>query len=152
MRQMSRAGLDEDLDRNARFRARLTPDPRARNFAYPYNQASIGCVSVLRRRFRSARAGRSGINRGAVNVFHLNAVEIAQPEDARLASWIDSAARDPGWLIFFTHDVSDQPIAFGSTRRTFERLVSHALACGCEVLAVDKALDRLGAPDCAAIP
>ncbi len=151
MRQISRERLEEDLERNARFRARLMPELRARNFAYPYNQASIGCVSALRRRFRSARAGRSGINRGTVNVFHLNAVEIAQPEDERLASWIDSAAREPGWLIFFTHDVSDQPTAFGATRRTFERLVSHALARGCEILTVDKALDRLGAPDCAAV-
>jgi hypothetical protein len=53
-------------------------------------------------------------------------------------------ARTPGWLVFFTHDIAARPTQYGCTPKTFDRLVAHAVARGCAVLPVDRALDRLG--------
>ncbi len=59
-------------------------------------------------------------------------MEIRQPdgEAARQTRWIDDLNADPGWLVFYTHDVSDTPTEFGCKPETFERLVSHAVKAG----------------------
>lgn len=76
----------------------------------------------------------------------LKAVEIRQPEAHALAltRWIDDLVAQPGWLVFFTHDIAPRPTPYGCTPETFEHLVRYAVEKGCTVLPVDKALDRLG--------
>ena len=51
---------------------------------------------------------------------------------------------DPGWLIFFTHDISPVPTPYGCTAAAFDRLVRYAVERRCQVLTVDAALDRMG--------
>jgi hypothetical protein len=79
--------------------------------------------------------------------YQLSAVEIAQPEAPDLAHWLDALVQTPGWLIYFTHDVSAQPSPFGAHPETLDRLVAHATALGLDVLTVDAALDRLAVLD-----
>jgi hypothetical protein len=61
-----------------------------------------------------------------------------------LTSWIDDLVAAPGWLIFFTHDVSDDPTMFGCTPATLERLIGDARGRGCALMTVDRALDEIG--------
>ncbi|MCA1369615.1 polysaccharide deacetylase family protein [Bradyrhizobium sp. BRP14] len=139
------AGLAADLDRNAQYLKRAGVASPARNFAFPYNAAWPLARAELRRRYRTCRAAGEAINRGSVDPMMLKAVEIRQPEeDARaLTRWIDDAASDPGWLIFFTHDIASRPTPYGCTPQTFDRLVRYAVEKGCCVLPVDAALDRI---------
>jgi hypothetical protein len=65
---------------------------------------------------------------------------------SELTNWIDDVAASPGWLIFLTHDVQEQPSPFGTTPVILDALVAHAIASGAEVLTVDEALDRLEVP------
>jgi peptidoglycan/xylan/chitin deacetylase (PgdA/CDA1 family) len=146
LRAMSTAAGADDLARNAAFFESMLPGFKPSNFAYPFNKGTIGGLSALRSRYRSARGGHGGINRGSVPAFQLSAVEIGQPEDADLTRWLDDAVADPGWLIYFTHDVSATPSPYGARPETLERLVARALDLGCEVLTIDAALDRLSAP------
>jgi len=76
----------------------------------------------------------------------LKSVEIRQPEDhARsLTRWIDDVAADPGWLIFFTHDIAEAPTPFGCTPETFEHLVAHARKKDCRIVTVREATAVLG--------
>ncbi len=146
LRAMNAAAGADDLARNADFFESMLPGFKPSNFAYPFNKGTIGGLPALRSRFRTARGGHRGINRGRVPAFQLSAVEIGQPEDAGLATWLDDAVADPGWLIYFTHDVSSSPSPYGARPETLERLVARALDLGCEVLKIDAALDRLSAP------
>ncbi|MBP1859305.1 polysaccharide deacetylase family protein [Rhizobium herbae] len=135
-----------DLDRNETFLADTGISRRATNFAFPYNAASPRLRHVLQKRYTTCRASGEAINRGSVDPFMLKAVEIHQPEDRALGltRWIDDVAINPGWLIFFTHDVSSTPTPYGCRPETLERLVSHATERQCDILPVCEALDRFG--------
>ena len=145
VRTLSAKGLAEDLDRNAGYLAGVGGGLAARNFAFPKTVASPHVRRELRRRFRSCRGGHPGINRGAIDRGYLSAVEIRPVTtiDA-LTAWIDDLVATPGWLIFFTHDVSDHPTMFGCMPATLERVIGDARARGCAVLTVDAALDEVG--------
>lgn len=146
LRHVDGDALVEDLARNARYLDAIDPKPGRRNFAYPYNSGSFGKRAILANTFRSCRAGGEGINRGPTDPTFLRAVEIRQPQQhvLGLARWIDALVADPGWLIFFTHDISPRPTPHGCTAPGFRLLVGYALARGCRVLTVDAALDRMG--------
>jgi peptidoglycan/xylan/chitin deacetylase (PgdA/CDA1 family) len=138
--------LIEDLARNARYLDAIDPRSGRRNFAYPYNSGSFGKRAILAGAFRTCRAAGEGINRGPTDPTFLRAVEIRQPQQhvLGLARWIDALVANPGWLIFFTHDISPRPTPHGCTAPSFRLLVGYALARGCQVLTVDAALDRMG--------
>lgn len=146
LRHLDGDALAEDLARNADYLAAIDPRPSRRNFAYPYNSGSFGKRALLTRTFRSCRAGGEGINRGPTDPAFLRAVEIRQPQQhvLGLARWIDALVADPGWLIFFTHDVSPRPTPYGCTAPSLHLLVAYAVTRGCRVLTVDAALDRMG--------
>lgn len=147
VRTLSRPRLAADLDRNAGFLAGAG-EPHAENVALPYNVISPFTIGELRRRFRSCRGGGEGINRGALDPMLVRAVEIRQPEEhaAALTRWIDDVVANPGWLVFFVHDIADAPTPYGTTPRTFDHLVRYAAERGCALLPVRAALDRLGVP------
>lgn len=146
IRTMSSSTLAEDLDRNARYLREATGLAAPENFAYPYNAGWPLTRREFRRRYRSCRAGGEAINRGAVDPLMLKGVAIQQPEESalNLTHMIDDVVRDPGWLIFYGHDIKDNPTPYGCTGKTLDILVRHAVEAGCEVLTVSKALDRLG--------
>lgn len=146
IRQVDDPALTDDLARNAAYLGAIDPRPAPRNFAYPYNNGSFGKRALLARRFRSCRAGGEGVNRGPTDPTFLRAVEIRQPQQyvLGLGRWIDALVADPGWLIFFTHDVSPRPTPHGCTAPSFHLLVGYAIARGCRILTVDAALDHMG--------
>lgn len=118
--------------------------PEKLNFAYPYNAVSYPLYKRLARSYRSCRAGENRINRGAVCPQMLYGMEIDQSEgnQERLKREIDAVKAQPGWLIFFTHDISDNPSPYGCTPHNFEQLVQYARDSGCEILTVDQALQH----------
>jgi peptidoglycan/xylan/chitin deacetylase (PgdA/CDA1 family) len=135
-----------DLDRNEAFLSGAGISRRPANFAFPYNAASPRLRSVLKKRYTTCRAAGEAINRGTVDPFMLKAVEIRQPEDHALGltRWIDDVAANPGWLIFFTHDITATPTPYGCRPETLERLVSHARERRCDILPICEALDHFG--------
>ncbi|OJT97909.1 MAG: polysaccharide deacetylase [Rhizobium sp. 63-7] len=146
IRAMPGAALAADLDRNARYLHETAGLERPENFAFPYNAAWPPARREFRRRYRTCRAGGEAINRGAVDPLMLKGVAIQQPEDSArdLTAVIDDVVREPGWLIFYGHDVIDKPTPYGCTGETLDRLVRHAVQSGCEILTVSRALVRLG--------
>lgn len=148
VRHLTPAQLQQDLDQNSAFHATHAPGIQLKNFAFPYNAPKIGIRKVMMERFRSCRGGVEAVNRGPTDLAFLRSVEIRPPDvyARMLTRWIDEAVQSPGWLIYFTHDVSPQPTPFGCTPDTLAMLVRYALDHGCAVLTVDAALDRLGVP------
>lgn len=146
LRHVDGDALVEDLSRNARYLDAVDPRPGRRNFAYPFNSGSFGKRAIVARTFRTCRAAGEGINRGPTDPTFLRAVEIRQPQQhvLGLVRWIDTLLANPGWLIFFTHDISPRPTPHGCTAAGFRLLVGYAVARGCHVLTVDAALDRMG--------
>lgn len=146
VRALPGRSLARDLDRNAAFLREAAGIGQPQNFAFPYNAAWPLARRELRRRFRTCRAGGEAINRGAVDPVMLKGVAIRQPEEdaRRLTAVIDDVAANPGWLVFYGHDVAERPTPWGCTPQTLELLVRHAAERGCALLPVAGALDRLG--------
>ncbi|MCO5144643.1 MAG: polysaccharide deacetylase family protein [Aquamicrobium sp.] len=144
---MSREALAADLDRNERFLRELDGRTARRNFAVPYTMMSPGRQALLRSRFRSSRSGWPAVNRGMTNLQGLGAVELRQSlfDPGAIGAWLDDLARRPGWLIFFTHHVRENPPGdYGLSPLNFEAAVNAVKARGFDILTVDAALDRIG--------
>ncbi len=142
---LSGRALRENLDRNGALLDTFERPVKKRNFAYPYNQGSLRHRQLIADRYQTARGGGDRINRGTVNRGFLWGMEIRQPEqDALALVWqIDEVVKNPGWLIFFTHDVSDTPTPYGCTPSTFSTLVRYAVSSNCLVLPVRDALEHV---------
>lgn len=150
---LSGAQLQNEIEQNRSFLNRLLGrrcemDGSQRNFAYPYNAVSYFAYRRMAKNYRSCRAGENRINRGAVSPQMLFGMEIGQPDEqvSQLKAEIDAVKTQPGWLIFFTHDISETPTPYGCTPAAFEKLVQYAVQSGCEILTVNEALNVYRAP------
>jgi peptidoglycan/xylan/chitin deacetylase (PgdA/CDA1 family) len=98
------------------------------NFAYPYGAVSLSAKSALRDRFASCRSTGQGINRGTADMADLLGVRIyaGSFDRAALCQLIDDNQSADGWLIFYTHDVSETPSDFGCTPEQLRTVVAYA--------------------------
>jgi peptidoglycan/xylan/chitin deacetylase (PgdA/CDA1 family) len=146
VRSYAPSALASDLDRSVDYLRDIGITRTPTNFAFPYNAAWPFARGELGTRYQTCRAAGEAINRGRVDPLMLQSVEIRQPEQSArgLTRWIDDVAENPGWLVFFTHDVMDNPTTYGSTPATFEHLVRHCIDRGCRIVTVDEATRQLG--------
>lgn len=146
LRQMSPPELASDLDRNRDFLDSIDGGKAQRSFAFPYIMAWPPAQRTLAARYATTRGGLQGINRIGTDPHFLWGAEIRANYDLedRLLPWIDDVLANPGWLIFFTHDVSDSPTLYGCKPSTLERLVAESLQRGCRVMPVAAAAAALG--------
>jgi hypothetical protein len=61
-------------------------------------------------------------------------------DEARIETAIQRALHEHGWLIFYTHEVSDSPSPYGSTPRMLDWALSRLAAARIEILPVREAL------------
>jgi peptidoglycan/xylan/chitin deacetylase (PgdA/CDA1 family) len=134
--------IEADLQRNADFVAEALPGYRLSSFAYPFGDLRLGQKAQIARRFPICRGIWPGLNRGRMDFAQLKAVslESRMGEEVDVGAWLDRAQAERGWLIFFTHDVSDNPSPYGSSRRTFETVADAVAHRGIRVLPVKNAV------------
>jgi peptidoglycan/xylan/chitin deacetylase (PgdA/CDA1 family) len=120
-----------------------------RNFAYPFGGISFGKKLRLRSCFDTCRGIYPGINVGKIDPGLLSAVPLYADtlDEDGVRHWIAEAVAASGWLIFFTHDVSETPTPFGVTPDLLRVAVTAALEAGCACLPVADAVDRLRPPE-----
>ena len=136
--------LSADLDRNADRLAELS-GVRPKNFAYPYGFICHGQKLRLQSRFATCRGIYPGINEGRIDLGLLKAAPLYHAANVyeQALGWIAANVNTAGWLIFFTHDVRDEPTLFGSTPELLRRCVRAAIDAGCACLTVERALERI---------
>ncbi len=136
------AAIDEDLERNAAFVAGVLPGRRLSSFAYPYGDLDLGRKAQMSRRFPICRGIWPGINTGRMDFAQLKAVPLERRslEAFDVEAWLDRAEAERGWLIFFTHDVSDDPSPYGCWTKTFEAVADAVARRGLRVLPVKNAV------------
>ena len=137
--------LMDDVDRNAVYVQDVLGDYVLSSFAYPYGEASPRTKRKLGARFPTSRGIAKGVNTGLVDLSQLKAVGVEHWwwTPSYIESMVEKARRQNGWLIFFTHDVSDAPSRFGATPQMLEHAVCALKAAGIEILPVKHALARL---------
>jgi peptidoglycan/xylan/chitin deacetylase (PgdA/CDA1 family) len=139
------AEIAAEIDRNASALAELVGEAALDNFAYPFGGVSQTAKQTLAGRFASCRGTGRGLNRGTVDLADLLSTSIyARDFDRdRLCQLIDDAHAAGGWVIFYTHDVAEEPSPFGCTSEQFHAIVAYA-AENATVMPVRDVLAGLG--------
>jgi hypothetical protein len=150
-RELGGEGLMEELNKNDRACAQvLAGDDRHAsliNFSYPFGGVSLAAKRVVKTRFASARGIRPGVNRGIIDLAQLRANRLYSDTVPlkHVQKLIDEAARKKGWLVLYTHNVSETPCRFGCTPDCFAAVVKAAAHSGCKILNVRNAVGALAA-------
>ena len=106
---------------------------------------SLASKKIVGDYFSSCRGVENGINSGSVDFSLLRANKIYSWLDNidALEDLIDENKSQGGWLIFYTHDITETPSRFGCQPAELDRLVSYAEDSGSRILSIRNALGAL---------
>jgi peptidoglycan/xylan/chitin deacetylase (PgdA/CDA1 family) len=118
--------------------------PPFSNFAYPFGHYGVTGKRIAMQSYASARTVTWGVNRGNVDLALLKSVPIySRGGSPRLALYLDELQSCNGWLIFYTHDVSERPSPYGCTPSKLKSVIRRAREMGASVLPVGAVVDKL---------
>jgi len=133
-----------DMVRNAEALAEMGMEERLVSFAYPYGETSIALKDALPSRFTTARGTTPGVAHGRIDMAQLPANALfGEDAQKRALKLLEQARRRNGWVIFYTHDVSSRPTAWGSSTGLLERVATAAYATGIEMAPVRDVAARI---------
>ena len=141
------ATLEIEIEENRRYLLGLDPSIRIENFAYPYGLASVWRKMQLGRSFRSSRGIIPGINSGVVDLQYLRSTPLINHDidEDGIDRAFDELVASNGWLIFYGHDVADEPSRYGCTPSLLQHALEAAARHGVRVMTVADALRAAGA-------
>ena len=119
------AALTAEIEQNRRYLLSADPSIKIENFAYPFGYGSFWRKHQLKAAFRSCRSIVPGVNSGAVDLQFLRAMPLIDQCIDRdgIERALDEAQNNNGWLIFYSHDVTEAPSPYGCS----PALLNHAL-------------------------
>jgi len=115
------------------------------SFAFPYGEATPSVKRLLGERFSTLRGIRSEINRGMSDRHLLKSVPLDGGE-AGIKKAMEAAeglTQDPGWLIYYAHDVRENPTEWGCTPDQLEEVCQAVERSGARVLTMSQAYGEL---------
>jgi peptidoglycan/xylan/chitin deacetylase (PgdA/CDA1 family) len=141
---VSSDALRQDAIRNQAFVGALLGDYPLTSFAYPYGDVSPRTKLLFSSRFPTCRGIRRGFNAGLIDLAQLKAVALEHQawNPAAIERAVAQAVRRNGWIIFFTHDVSEHPSPFGATPAMLDHALGAVRTAGVDILPVKHALAR----------
>lgn len=127
-------GISEECDRNAQALEDIT-GTKLLNFAYPFGDLGLRQAHHLSRRFHSCRTIYERLNHGTIDLAKVGAIGLFDRTMTRerLEDLVRAASATKGWLVFYTHDVADEPTFMGTSPRlmneTLAVLADHGMPC-----------------------
>lgn len=135
--------IDDDILRN-QAAGRDLGLPPFRHFAYPGGGYSLAAKKTVMRHYLSARGTTWGINRGTIDLGLLKSVPLYSHFGSRKwDAYFKELSRQSGWLIFYTHDVSNNPSQYGCMQRDLEYVIRRARDLGAKVAPIGAVIDDL---------
>lgn len=112
------------------------------NFAYPYGEISPRTKMAYSEIYASSRGIREGINGNWFDLAQLKAIGIEKRhyDKAKIDDLIAKAKEHNGWIIFFTHDIDENPSPYGATPKMLDDTIDSIVKNGIEILTVKAAL------------
>ncbi|SIQ94088.1 Polysaccharide deacetylase [Rhizobium sp. RU35A] len=147
VQRTARADLLNDVAENERQIRRIVGEPaHPFSFAYPFGMISTRSKLALMGRYPGLRGIKIGLNRGLIDLAHLKAQELYDTAQDRrsLGALLDRAKEERGWLIFYTHDVRENPTSIGCSPALFRTCVEEVARRGMRVETVAETLARIG--------
>ncbi|MCC5997180.1 MAG: polysaccharide deacetylase family protein [Oceanicaulis sp.] len=139
--QMSAAEALAGCAKNREYLSSQGVETKFETFAFPYGEAAPATKRALLGAYRALRGVRPGINRGRADRGLLKAVPLDGGEYGlgRALQAVADVKAEPGWLIFYGHDVRTGPSSWGCSPQFLETVCR---ACeGLDVRPMARALD-----------
>jgi peptidoglycan/xylan/chitin deacetylase (PgdA/CDA1 family) len=139
--------LSAEIARNQQYLRSLDSSIRIENFAYPFGYGSFVRKRQLKTVFKSCRSIVPGVNSGTVDLQFLRAMPLIDRRIDRdgIERAFDQAQTANGWLIFYTHDVADEPSPYGCSPALLNEALEAASRRKIPVLNMAEALQCAGA-------
>ena len=134
--------LAQDAARNAEFLKPFLNGQPLESYAFPYGLASPRTKKFYASRFTNVRGVHPRLNSGRADLALLNAMSLETRcwnRDEILRA-IERARHDHAWIIFYTHDISDQPSPYGSTPAMLSEVLERLSEARIEILPMREAL------------
>lgn len=128
-----------------RIRAQITKNAAAlpmatSHLAYPYGSANIREQRIASRLITTGRGVQRGLNSKATDRFDLRANPIYSALGLDwLSRLVNEAIETNSWIIFYTHDVTDNPSEIGCTPSEFRELADIVNRAGIDVKTIEDA-------------
>ena len=137
--------VEADLDRNTAMLWSWGL-PRPTTFAYPFGDVGFASKALATRRFHLARALHHGLLHAGSDLAQAPAVGVEGDGGEALAhQWLGRLAEaSEGWLILFSHAVTDQASPFGMSKAALAGIVDEARDRGFEIVTVAEGARRMG--------
>ena len=141
--------VKRDIEKNLQNLKKLCGVKEVESFAFPYGETSFEAKQELADRFTNLRGLLPGVNRGRVDRAQLRAFELDGRPDCvdTVLSELNGMVENPGWMIIFTHDVSETPSQFGTTPDALETIITTAKSLGVEICTPAIAARKIGMTD-----
>ncbi len=145
-RKMTLSAYREDVRRGELELARFLGKAERLNFSYPFGGVTVAAKKQVGPTMKSCRGIFPGLDGPVVdlNLLHANSLYGGAERFVAAESLINQNARQKSWLIFYTHDVQENPSRYGCTPSLFEAVVRSAMDSGSEILTVEDALGKIG--------
>jgi peptidoglycan/xylan/chitin deacetylase (PgdA/CDA1 family) len=139
--------MGAEIERNQQYLRSLDASIRIENFAYPFGYGSFVRKRQLKTVFKSCRSIVPGMNSDTVDLQFLRAMPLIDRRIDRdgIERAFDEAETANGWLIFYTHDVADEPSPYGCSRALLNEALEAASRRKIPVLNMAEALRCAGA-------
>jgi peptidoglycan/xylan/chitin deacetylase (PgdA/CDA1 family) len=138
--------MEEECRRNRETLHQLCPGVEITNFCYPFGRVSYPRKRQLETQFDTCRGIYEGVNSGIVDLALLRVIELY--DRTLTAEKLERTLRETrernGWLIFYTHDVAENPSWIGCAPRLLRETVQAVQAAGMQCLTVRDALAAIG--------
>lgn len=122
----------------------LTGNGLSHQFSYPYGHVTFLAKRWISNNFSSCRGIYPGINDSPIdlNLLKANSLYSHSFDLDVIKHLFEVNERSKGWLIFYTHDVSENPSPFGCKPREFESVVKLAIKRHVPIVTVGQAIKR----------
>lgn len=134
------AGLVADARRNSKELASIL-GCRIDHFAYPFGEVSLRAKREMAQSYLTLRGIRPGVNSGTIDLNLIRAIPIYTEvfSEKYILSVIKRAAKLRGWILFYTHGVTERPEQYDSTLRQLRSVVKFAQEEGFRIVPVAEA-------------
>lgn len=143
--KVSAADYERSMRENRDRIRSLLPGVNVESFSYPFGSAPLSAKRSAGKLYSTCRGIFPGINFGIADLNLLCAYRLYSRCESlsRISKIIGINSRCKGWLIFYTHDVQENPSPFGCTPDYLKTVVEYACQSEAIVLPVSKALEVL---------
>lgn len=132
----------EEEQKNREFFRKHLNGYELSGFAYPYGEISPRTKFAYSELYPSSRGITDGVNGKLFDMAQLKAVGIESKSwtEDRIEHYIKQAKDSNAWVVFFTHDISENPSPYGCTPKMLEHAIATLKKYEIETMPVKAAL------------